>query len=141
MSSSDHSNFRFPIYLKVDSAKEYTWLKTLFDNTLSGDPNGHFLQVNFEHLQYWQQVIDSPINKSEVELPPPTARRAPRKQKAKKLSREDKKNPLICNEHPTYTGSRVPRKDCDGCWDVYKRLHPMDYKTKRIAFERKMKAD
>src|SRR5688572_22602650 len=45
----------------------------------------------------------------------------------------------LCSEHPFYGATRVPGKDCDGCWAAYKRMHPEKYDTARRKFELKMK--
>lgn len=26
----------------------------------------------------------------------------------------------MCNKHPKYKALRVPRVDCDACWEIYK---------------------
>lgn len=73
----------------------------------------------------------------EVESKEPPPEPAPKKKRAKKGTRYV---PNFCSEHPMYGAERVTSRDCDGCWEAYRRLHPLDYPLKRREFERKLKA-
>jgi TPP-dependent indolepyruvate ferredoxin oxidoreductase alpha subunit len=42
-----------------------------------------------------------------------------------------------CTDHVTYQAKRRPQTDCEGCWSLYKKLHPLEYDMKRREFERK----
>lgn len=57
---------------------------------------------------------------------------------AEKFQKQKEKanNPFGCIDHPTYGGVRRPRTDCAKCWDIYKKLHPSEYKRAVQDFER-----
>lgn len=42
-----------------------------------------------------------------------------------------------CEDHPTYGAKRRPRTDCEGCWGLYKKMHPLEYDKARRDFDRK----
>lgn len=73
----------------------------------------------------------------EVESSDPPPEPAPKKKRAKKGTRYV---PNHCSEHPMYGAERVTSRDCDGCWEAYKKMHPLEYPLKRKEFERKLKA-
>ena len=43
----------------------------------------------------------------------------------------------LCKDHPGYGASRPPRRNCDSCWEQYKRMNPMKYDKARKKFDKK----
>lgn len=137
------------VYIKISNGNALAWIHKLVQNTLAN--RTHQTTITFyEELSALDEAFSNPLMLEDIQqlpLPEPKARKtrsdAGQKRKRKKkpgLSREDKANPLICNDHPKYQGVRRPQSDCDGCWSVYKALHPMEYEIKRRDFLRSKRA-
>lgn len=135
-----------PVYVKIEDRDAIEWIKLLLKNSIAY-PNSRTSEYMSE-MQHLYEALSNPIK--EVDLIKQYSKVAPvinktvvasRKNKKKPaLTKEDKNNPLICNDHPTYGGRYTPRKDCSSCWSIYKSFHPMEYVVKRRDFERKLRS-
>lgn len=137
--------------IQIESEEAVVWLEKLIKNSLNGDPNSPALIAAYKHLVVWQEALQNKmVDKDIVKLPEvqeiikeQVAKkqiRKPRTTKAKKRTPKKKEvDPFTCNQHPTYTGARIPRSGCEGCWEIYKKFHPMEYAQKRAAYERNSK--
>lgn len=150
------------IYIKISHPNAVPWIHSLIQNSLAN--RSHSTTITFyEELSALDEALSHPLTLEEIlgDQPKPapapvvankktTAKKAaPKKASSKRakpaekkggLSEEDRNNPLICNDHPTYGGKYRPRQDCDWCWSIYKKLHVNDYPAKRREFERQMRA-
>ena len=120
------------ITLKSKDALE--WFKSLLDRSLN-DPNSHAASIAYDHMVEWREALEA------AEFIREASKTVPQRSKPKRRTVKPQvdKSGLVCNSHPNYGGVRPPRKDCDECWSVYKKFHPMEFKQKRAAFVRKMK--
>ncbi len=126
--------------IEIDKANAdwlYAWLDAQVHKY-----NNRFATDNIEQIMAWLEAIDNPKKPSDYipDMNKIAAKRKPSRKKKPGLSKEDKANPLICNDHPTYGGLRRPQRDCESCWSVYKKLHPQEYAVKRRQFERQLAA-
>lgn len=144
--------------IRISDDDAFNWLRTLLENTISSDTNAAI--IAYPHLKAWidafdeseyrqknakeYKKIDKPLAKS-TDKPKVKAKK---KTAAKTPSTDDKipkgkldSSGLSCTIHKTYEGKRVPRKDCPGCWAVYKKFHPMEYSSKRRTFLTKQRSN
>lgn len=135
------------LYIKIENKESVDWLCSLIQNTLA--QRSHPTTIScYPMLADWENGLSNPLDLKKIleeadALPKPTPKaRAKRSTKKKRegLPPEDKANPLICNEHPKYGGVRRPQSNCEGCWSVYQKLHPLEYKQKRRDWERSQKS-
>lgn len=169
-------------YIRVDHDKDYDWLRRIIENWLASDPNSTVLQVNFEHINAWNNYLNNNVvtgkeivaavdtqavtvilppekvsklvKPKEVADPPKRRGRPPSKasiaaarkkelaaRKKQKLEHQKSlaEDPFRCPDHPTYHGKNKTSRDCDRCWEIYKVLHPHEYKVVRAAFERSLR--
>jgi len=136
----------------------FEWLSGMLRRSHS-DKNSEVNKSHYYELKNWvdsienaEMVPESNI-KEKAEQPKPkksTAKKAPVVKKKKAPSKNTKPvepgtgldpSGLNCLEHVSYQGMRVPRKDCDACWEVYRKLNINEYPAKRRSFEAKLRAN
>ncbi len=111
------------------------WWRGMVERSLENS-NAPSTIAAFHHLTAWQVALDAATVQREVSDTPAAPRKRRRKNAAK--PKVDKSG-LSCHIHTTYGGIRVPRTDCEFCWTVYGKMHPMELKKQRAAFERKQR--
>ena len=137
---------------KTENEDAVQWMKTLLQNTL--ESKGHTAAITaYPYLKEWLDMFEavevSRTPKSEpIEVnlfeeskpkPPPKPKAKAKKRAAKKRAVKKDTSGLVCNAHPAYGAKRPPRTDCDGCWKLYEKFHPLEYDLKRKNFLRKQK--
>lgn len=120
------------IVITLEDDEPYEWLQGLINRSLA-NPNSRAAEAAYENIVIWKEALE---NAEITREPKPRKPRAPRTKKPKRVKLD--KSGLVCNDHPKYGGEkRIPSTDCDGCWGVYGKFHPLEVKQKRIAFRRR----
>lgn len=141
------------LYVRFESKEDLEWLQRLIDKAvlkLRTNPS-EFTSDYTENILRIHDALHSAAPVEDAHLLGVDSKEiADEKEKvaaakaAKKNTKSTKStktvDPNLCSKHPKNKLERAPRTDCDGCWGVYKKLHPLDYDIKRRAFERKMTA-
>lgn len=126
-------------HITIKKKEAFEWMKGLINNTIA-DKNHEATIAAYPHLQAWVDAFEeaeASKDNSDKTTPVGKEQQATKKRPAKKRRKRKPaidKSGLTCNAHPTYSGTRVPRKDCKDCWDVYKKFHPLEYDMKRRSF-------
>lgn len=156
-------------YIKVDDEDEIEWFKKFIAKMTNPNHSSvNFLIANDRHLRAWYNYLCSesetpPLSLAEKSKPQPrkTSKtrgrgqpsepsadtpkrrgRPPGSKNGKPAAKKDavkEVNHFGCNDHKTYGIKYAPRSDCSRCWELYKKLHPMDYPRARRKFELKMR--
>lgn len=143
--------------LKTENKEAFEWMQNLVNNTL--ESQGHQAAVlAYPHLSEWQKMFTEALAQAKNASEPKSLKEVQKSsthtkkstvakktsaspRKKRRTTKTKDKSGLTCNEHPTYTGSRIPRKDCKSCWGVYKKFHPEEYSAKRRSFLAKQKTN
>jgi hypothetical protein len=138
ISAESTSNVSWQI--KVETKEDLELLKSLFEGSVEkiqrgtsrfSDELSNFVLRFWDAIEAAEEVADL---FEEATSEAPKAVKKPAKKRAPKFK------PNLCPAHPDKALVQAPRTDCKGCWDAYKRLHPMEYDNKRRAFERKQRS-
>lgn len=123
--------------IKVETKEDLEHLKNLFEGSVEKINRG---TSRFSDdlaafvLRFWDAI--EAAEETDKTSSPPKAKAVPKK----RAPRGTKFKPNLCSVHPEKALLRAPTTDCKGCWDAYKRLHPLDYEAKRRTFERKQRS-
>lgn len=145
-------------YIRIDDKDNVDWMAKFLDNLLAKDPNNAFLVLNYPYLVAWRDAIAQSVSTKKEEIPktivveedkeelippPPKKRGRPPgiKSKGKTVKRTKKVDvdPFSCPFHKQRTFKQAPRDDCETCWNIYKKMHPIEYPQARKRFEWKNK--
>lgn len=124
--------------IEIEDKEAVDWLKVLISNQLNKMGNEYTI-THLPILTAWQNALENPVERSSIAAEPkaPSTPRKGKKKTKKSPGRNPKDKPFECAKHPLYGGVRVPRTDCERCWEIYRSLHPMEYAQKRRAYELK----
>lgn len=145
-------------YIRIDDKEDVKWMEKFLNSILEKDPNNPFLVLNYSYLTAWRDAIAQAVStkqekipavivveedKPELIPPPPKKRGRPpgAKTKSKSIKRKKKQDidPFSCPSHKQRTFKQAPRDDCETCWNIYKKMHPIEYPQARKRYEWKMK--
>lgn len=123
-------------YLEITEEDDYRWLEGVvirLHTKAENNPSGYaeVLQTLRNLREVFQLATkDAPNGQSGVV-------EANYKERKPRRSSEEVKEALfiLCSDHPTYQGQRVPRRLCPTCWDVYERLHGKDPRRQKAFAE------
>jgi len=119
------------ISIEIEDREAFDWWKGMVERSLS-NLNSQATIAAFDHLTAWKNALDNAV----IERPPRAPRAPIKRSKTKRKPKLDKSG-LSCNVHPTYGAKYAPRTECEECWAVYAKFHPMEVKKKRADWERK----
>lgn len=142
-------------YIRVENKADLDWFQGLMDRQLMKWKDGTSLPENLDLVEIVSRLADAcaqakPTTQGTLlDVPKDVIEKdkAAEKSNAKPGSGNrsrygdgsKKPRPEVCKVHPYYAGKRAPRGECEGCWTAYKKFHPLEYKTARAKFERKLK--
>lgn len=137
-------------FIRLENKEDLEWLQTILNNSVATLRKGSSsrLAAMSENIVRVHDAVINAVPKKEAEALGVSHEEFPEDVKPKATKKSTKKKaepkepdyvPNLCPTHPKKEILRAPRTDCDGCWDAYKRLHPMEYDNARRNFERKNK--
>lgn len=133
-------------FIRIETEEDLDFLKTLTTNAVSRLKNAGSDPMEVSRLSdiapviyRLHDVVHSAVkekNYQDLDVP---VEEFPQVKKFKKVKKAKPHKYNLCSEHNTYSGQRVTSRDCDGCWEGYKKMNPEKYDVARRDFERKLK--
>lgn len=127
-------------FIRLESKDDIDFLQTILGNGVKKlKAGGSSLEGAASQIVNCYEAVINAVPAKEAERLGITAEEFPDdiKVKGKKKKASDEYIPNLCPNHPKNEFKRSPRTDCEGCWEAYKRLHPLEYDLARRKFERK----
>jgi hypothetical protein len=126
-------------YIRLERKEDIVWLQNILDRAVAkckASPNN--VPATIENVY---RVADAVASFQETD--DAAAMGVPKEvldqDEKPKPKPNDNYVPNLCPKHPKYGAKRVPGKECEGCWNAYKKFHPLEYEKALRNFNARTK--
>lgn len=136
-------------YVRFENDQDLIWLQNIihrYVERVKQDPQHHLGDQVETILRIDEALQDAKEPKDAGQLGVPKKalavnKEADAKKPAKKKGSSKPVRVELCDEHPYYGAKQVPgHKECEKCWDAYKKMNPEKYRLKRNAYKASQRA-